>query len=137
MINCPYCGQPVLEGQKFCGSCGKDVQAAVRASPVANNPPPGEEQATPYAYPQPSGYGYEPLPPVQPPVAGRTIITIAAVLLALCCVFSCGILLGFEIIPTTLEFMGLRGAAAGPTPRPIFTPTPSSLLPMIHYVFGI
>lgn len=138
MINCPYCGQPVLDGQKFCGSCGKEVQAAVRAIPVANNPPLSEDQSTPYAYPQPSGYGYEPLPLAQPPVAGRMLVIVGASLLALCCVFACGVLFGFEIIPDIAAFMGFGAAGpAGPTPRPTFTPTPSSLLPMIHYVFGI
>ncbi len=136
MINCPYCGQPVLEGQRFCGSCGKDVQAAVRATPVANTAPPTEEQSTPYAYPQPSGYGYEPLPPSQPPMAGRMIVIVGAVLLAVCCAFACGLLFGFELIPDIAGAIGW-GGPAGPTPRPTSAPTPSSLLPLIHYVFRI
>ncbi len=135
MINCPYCGQPVQEGQRFCGSCGKDVQAAIHATPVANNPP-SEEQSAPYAYSQPSGYGYEPFPQAQPPVAGRMIVIIGAVLLAVCCAFACGLLFGFEIIPDVAGVVGL-GGAAGPTPRPTFTPTPSSLLPSIQYILGI
>ncbi len=136
MINCPYCGQPVLEGQRFCGSCGKDVQSALRASPVVNNPPVGEEHSTPYAYSQPSGYGYEHQPPAEPPAAGRMIIIVGAVLLAVCCAFACGLLFGFEIIPDIGQFMGL-GGAPGATPRPTFTPTPSSLLPIIHYLFPV
>ncbi len=142
MINCPYCGQPVLEGQRFCGSCGKEVpvQPAVRAAPAApvapvfNNPPPSEGQAAPYAYAQPSGYSYEPLPPTQPPMAGRMIVVIGAVLLALCCTLAFGICLGFEIIPTLLEAVGMRGAAP-PAPRP--TVSPSSLLPIIQTFFNL
>jgi hypothetical protein len=137
LINCPYCGQPVLEGQRFCGSCGKEVPAPVQATPVANNPPPGEEHSTPYAYSQPSGYGYEPLPS-QSPFAGRMIIIIGAVILAVCCAFACGLLFGFEIVPDIAAFAGFSGAGpTGPTPRPTFTPTPSSLLPIIHYVLRI
>lgn len=135
MINCPYCGHPVLEDQKFCGSCGKDIQAAVRPTPAASNPPTGEAQSTPYAYPQPSGYGFEPLPAEQP-LAGRMIVIIGAVLLAVCCAFACGLLFGFEIIPDVAGIAGF-GSSAGPTPRPTFTPTPVSLLPMIHHIFGI
>ncbi len=116
---------------------------AVRAAPVVNNiPPPANEQAarpieehgTPYAYSQPSGYDFEPFPAAQPPLGGRMFLIIGAMVLALCCVFACGILFGFEIIPDILQFTGM-GGPAGPTPRP--TPTPVSLLPIIHYVFGI
>jgi hypothetical protein len=66
------------------------------------------------------------------------IIIVGAVLLAVCCAFACGLLFGFEIIPDIAAFMGLSGAGpAGPTPRPTFTPTPSSMLPIIHYVLRI
>ncbi len=142
MINCPFCGQPVLEGQRFCGSCGKEVpaQPAVRAVPVAppapvyNQPPPAEGQAAPYAYAQPPSYGYEPLPPAPSPMGGRTVVVIGAVLLALCCTLAFGICLGFEIIPTLLETVGIRGAAPA-APRP--TIPPSSLLPIIQTLFNL
>ncbi len=64
------------------------------------------------------------------------IIIVGAVLLAVCCAFACGLLFGFEIIPDVAQFMGF-GGPAGPTPRPTFTPTPVSLLPMIHHFMHI
>ncbi len=148
MVTCPSCGRPVPEGQKFCGSCGTDVQAALRAQPSA---PPSEEQGSPYAYQQTGGYsqsggygqtggyGYESQYESEPPPQGNRMIVIAgAIILAVCCAFACGLVFGFEIIPDVAQALGFGGAAAGgtPVPTPRFTPTPSSLLPIIHYFIG-
>jgi hypothetical protein len=57
------------------------------------------------------------------------IIIIGVLILAACCAFACGILIGFEISP-----MLPGGAAPAPTPR--VSPTPSSLLP-IMYALGL
>jgi len=105
------------------------VQAALAAaSPVA--PPAEEHTETPYAYSQPSGYGYNYQPP--PPTSGGSrivIIGLVAVLLV-CCVFACGLVFGFEIIP---DILGLGSSSAAPKPA---TPTPTSLLPIIRLFIG-
>ncbi len=127
MITCPNCGHSVADTQRFCGNCGTDVQAL---AVVSRGAPVGEEQAAPYAYSQPTGYGYEYQPPAAAAPAARYILIGAALLLALCCAFSCGLLFGFEIIPTAL---GL-GAVNTPVPKP--SPTPQSLLPMLLWLIG-
>ncbi len=129
MITCPNCGTAVRETQQFCGSCGTDVHAALAAaSPTA---PAAEEQAgTPYAYSQPTGYGYDYVPPVQ---AGnnRLIILVVAVVLVGCCMFACGLVFGFELIP---DLLGIGGGAAVPKVTP--TPTPASMLPILRLFIG-
>ena len=131
MVTCPNCGQSVREGQRFCGTCGTDVQAALRATaPVSSTT---EDQSVPYAYTQPTtGYGYE-APPAETPLGGRMIIIAGALILAICCAFACGLVFGFEIIPDLLG-MGAGGPPA--TPRPTSAPTPSSLLPIIYHMIG-
>ena len=128
MVTCPNCGHSVADSQRFCGNCGTDVEAALAAAPHGGAI--GEGQPAPYAYSQPSGYGYEYQPPPEPAPTGRYIIIGAVLIIALCCAFSCGLLFGFEIIPD------LFGGAAGATPVPKPSPTPQSLLPIIHYFIG-
>ena len=126
MINCPNCGHPVPDNQRFCGNCGSDVRPAAPATPPGV--PIGEGQTTPYAYSQPTGYGYEPQPISEPTRAvTRMIIIVAVVILAACCAFACGILIGFEMSPILLP-----GNTPAPTPRP----TRESLLPII-YLLGL
>ncbi|MBI5034826.1 MAG: zinc ribbon domain-containing protein [Chloroflexi bacterium] len=129
MVNCPNCGHAVPSTQRFCGNCGNDLQA----SAVSQGIPVSEQQPAPYAYSQPSGYGYEAYPSEAPrSPAPRMILIGGVVVIALCCAFSCGLLLGFELIP---DLLGIGGATAPkPTPRP--TVTPQSLLPIFHYFFG-
>ena len=130
MITCPNCGQSVRESQRFCGTCGTDVQAALSAASPGRAA--ADEPGMPYAYSQPSGYGYEnQLPPEQP--RGRMFVIAAALILAVCCAFACGLVFGFEIIP---DLLGIGGAAPATTPRPGITPTPSSLLPILQYLIG-
>lgn len=130
MINCPNCGHAVPSSQRFCGNCGADVQTA----PVApQGVPIAEQQAAPYAYSQPSGYDYGAYP-VEAPRSGapRILLIGGVVIIALCCAFACGLLLGFELIPDILGIGG--GAAVKPTPR--FTPTPQSMLFILQYLIG-
>jgi uncharacterized protein (AIM24 family) len=48
-MNCPYCGNSVADGVKFCGSCGRQM-------PTGHTPPPPPQN--PYGTPQPqSQYG--------------------------------------------------------------------------------
>ncbi len=127
MITCPNCGNPVREEQQFCGSCGTDVHAALAAAA----PPVAEEPAgTPYAYSQPStsGYGYDYQPPLQSSGGSRIIIIGVAIVLVACCMFACGLVFGFELIP---DMLGLGGTAV-----PKATPTPVSLLQAIQYFIG-
>lgn len=130
MINCPNCGYPVPDNQRFCGNCGTDVKAAAPA-PVPTPPtgaPIGEGQPAPYAYSQPSGYGYEaqPLAETPRPVVGRMIIVLVVLLLAACCALLCGILIGFELSPILFP-------SSTPVPR---TPTRESLLLVWQYIIG-
>lgn len=124
MINCPNCGHSVADTQRFCGNCGAEVRAA---APVAPTPTPGapvgDGQAVPYAYSQTPSFGYasQPLAEAPRPVAGRMIIIIAVLLLAACCAFACGILIGFEASPILFP-----GNTPGPAPRG--TPTREGLL---------
>lgn len=148
MVTCPNCGTSVRDGQRFCGNCGTDVQAA---SSAATPPRASEAPDMPYAYSQPSGYGqqgggyapsggygqsssgydYEnpPLGGGTPP--GRMIIIAGALILAVCCAFACGLAFGFEIIP---DILGLGGAAPTTPVRPTTFPTPSSFLPLLHWL---
>ncbi len=132
MVNCPTCGHPVPDKQRFCGNCGADVRAT---APVAPTPPAGtpigEGQSAPYAYSQPTGYSYEsPSYSETPrPVAGRMIIVIVVLLLAACCALMCGILIGFELSP-----MLFPSSTPGPTPR--VTPTREGMLPLL-YALGL
>ncbi len=132
MVTCPNCGHVNREGQRFCGSCGTDLQAALASTAPAN--PIGEDQGTPYAYSQSPGstpgYGYE-YPPAEPSSNSRLIILGVALVIAACCIFACGLTFGFEIIP---DLLGIGGGAAAPRPTP--TPTPTSLLPILYYFFA-
>ncbi len=145
MITCPNCGSLVRESQRFCGSCGTDVSAASTVGASAGSA--GEEQSSPYAYQSQGGYGqssssygagqssyggYEPLG-TQPPVGGRLMIIAGALILAICCAFACGLIFGFELIP---DLLGMGGASAVPPPRPTTAPTPTGLLPILHYVMS-
>jgi hypothetical protein len=123
LVNCPTCGHPVPDNQRFCGNCGSDVRAAAPAAPQGT--PIGEEQSAPYAYSQPTGYGYEQQPIAEAPrPAGRIIIIVAVLILAACCAFACGLLIGFEASP-----MLFPATTPGATPR--VTPTRESWLPIL------
>ena len=123
MVNCPNCGHQVPDHQRFCGNCGSDVHAAAPATPAApQGTPIGEGQSTPYAYSQPTSYGYEQQPLAEAPrPAGRIILVIAVLLLAACCAFACGLLIGFEASPILMP-------ANTPGPAPRATPTREGLL---------
>ncbi len=130
MVNCPNCGHANPTNQRFCGSCGTDIQAALasRGTPVS------EQQQSPYAYSQPQTYGgYEAY--AEPASRGplRLVIVIGILLLVACCAFACGILIGFELIPGLL---GIGGGAATPRPTPRVTPTPQSMLMIFYYLLG-
>jgi uncharacterized membrane protein YvbJ len=131
LITCPNCGNPVREGQQFCGSCGTDVQAALAAAAAAPAAPAAEEPAgTPYAYSQPptAGYGYDYQPPLKSSGGNSRLIIIgAAIILVACCMFACGLVFGFEIIP---DILGVGAGAA--TPKA--TPTPVGLLHVVQYL---
>lgn len=128
MVNCPTCGHSVPSTQRFCGSCGTDVQAAI----AARGAPVSDQQQSPYAYSQPSGYDYEPYTePSRGPA--RLLIVVAVLGLVACCALTCGLLLGFEVIPTLL---GIGGGAAVPKPTPWVTPTPQSMLTIFYYLIG-
>lgn len=128
MITCPNCGSPVRETQQFCGNCGTDVHAALAAAPVPTTA--GEEDATsPYAYTEPAGYTGDYQQPLRS-ANSRLIIIGATVLLLACCMFACGFINGFEIIPDILSALG--GGAPKVTP----TSTPAGWLPIIHYLIG-
>lgn len=127
MVNCPNCGHANESTQRFCGSCGTDIQAALasRGTPVSN------QQPSPYAYSQPAPYGYEPYTePSRGPM--RLILVIGVILLVACCAFACGLLIGFELIPTLL---GVSGTPV-PKPTPRVTPTPQSMLLIFNYLIG-
>lgn len=131
MVICPNCGHSVADSQRFCGNCGADVQAALahaapRGTPISDNEP------APYAYAQPM-YGQEYQPVESGPKTGRFILIGAIALIAMCCVFACGLALGFEIIP---DLLGI-GGASGVVPSPVkATPTPQSLLPIVYWLIG-
>ena len=128
MITCPNCGNPVRETQQFCGNCGTDVHAALAAAPSPTTP--GEETpASPYAYTEPAGYTSDYQQPLQGGNSRLIIIGVAVVLVA-CCMFACGLLFGFEIIPDIL------GAGATSVPKVSPTSTPAGWLPLIHYLMG-
>ena len=131
MITCPSCGNQVRESQQFCGNCGTDVHAALAAASQAA--PAAEEPAsTPYAYSQPSGYGYDYQPPVESGGGARLAIVAVAAILILCCVFACGLTFGFEIIP---DILGIGGGQALPKVTP--TPVPTGMIsPIIHFLIG-
>ena len=133
---CPNCGQPVREGQRFCGACGTDVPAALNAAAASRSSGEstsyGGESSSPDAYSQPPDYGYVTPPSNDPPAGRRLLIIAGALILAICCAFACGLLFGFELIP---DLLGI-GGAAGPAPRPTTVPTPSTWLPVLHYLLG-
>ena len=127
MVNCPNCGHPVPDNQRFCGNCGSDVQPPPVAPPGVSI---GEGQTAPYAYSQPMGYGYEQQPAAEPArPAGRMVIVIAVLILAACCAFACGILFGFELSPMLFP-------SSTPAPTPRVSPTREGLLPII-YLLGL
>ncbi len=128
MVNCPSCGHSVPSTQRFCGNCGTDVQAAMtpRGAPVS------DQQQVPYAYSQPSGYGYDPYAePSRAPM--RLVLVFGIVALVACCAFACGLLLGFEIIPGLL---GINSANPTPRPTPRVTPTPQAMLTIFYSLIG-
>jgi len=129
LVTCPNCGHSNLSTQKFCGNCGTDIQAALapQAAPVS------EQQPAPYAYSQPTGFGYEPYAEPQRSVAPRLILIGGIMLIALCCALACGLLLGFELIP---DLLGIGGGVTTPKPTPRFTPTPQSMMFIIRYLIG-
>jgi zinc-ribbon domain len=121
LITCPTCGRPVPEGQRFCGNCGTDVQAAssYRAAPTSAPPsqPPGLG-ANAYGY-ETGTYDYAQAGGRRPSTTMLLLIVAAIVLLCSCCAFA-------------------SGAAAmywlGPVPTPaVPTPTPQSLL-LLFYI---
>jgi hypothetical protein len=129
LVTCPNCGQPVREGQKFCGACGAEIPAPAGASSVP--PSPDQEQAAPYAYEPPPAYGYEAQQPPAP-FGGRMVLAGGVLLLALCCALACGILLGILVAPDVLEFFGFRTVPVPRiTPARVPTPTGLNLLPFM------
>ncbi len=128
MVNCPNCGHANESSQRYCGSCGTDIQAAL----ASHGTPVSDQQQSPYAYSQPSGYGYEPYtePPRGPT---RLFVVIGVLLLVACCAFACGMLIGFELIP---DLFGIGGGAALPKPTPRVTPTPQSMMLVFNYLIG-
>ena len=131
MVNCPNCGHTVPSSQRFCGSCGADVEA----SAIPEGAPVSEQQSAPYAYSQPSGYGYDAYFTDTAPRSNSSRIILIGVLvaIALCCALACGLLLGFELIP---DLLGISGAAVPKPSLPRPTATPQSMLLIFHYLFG-
>ena len=129
MVTCPNCGHSNPTTQKFCGNCGTDIQAALAALAA----PVSDQQPAPYAYSQPTGYGYEPYVEPQKSMLPRLILIGGIVIIALCCALACGLLLGFELIP---DLLGTGGGAAVPKPTVRPTATPQSMMFIIRYFLG-
>jgi hypothetical protein len=96
---------------------------AARGAPVS------DAQSSPYAYAQPT-YDYPPsyTEPSRAPM--RLILIVGIVILVACCAFACGLLIGIELIPDLL------GSVSTPKPTPRVTPTPQSMLFIVHYLLG-
>ncbi len=122
MSNCPNCNSPITLGQRFCGVCSYDLQQSPATMPASA---PMDDQASPYAYSQP-GYGYYDTGPIPQPGGGRTMMFAIVLVLAVCFAFGCGLVFGFEILPTLL---GIPTRPLSPTP----TPRPSGWLEIFTY----
>ena len=112
MTNCPTCGTPVAEGQRFCGNCGTDVQAASAYRAAAQTPHPGPSStpaANPFGYP--GTYDYT-TPAARRPT--RLVIALIIAGIAVLCL-CCGILLG----AAGLYLAGPFNAAPTSTPTPV------------------
>lgn len=74
-MTCKQCGQEIPEGQRFCGHCGADQQAAPQPDP----------QPTPQPDPQPQAGGGAPSASILPPSTGTLILRIFAAVCAVIC----------------------------------------------------
>ena len=101
MITCPNCGHQVPEGQRFCGNCGFDVQAALsRQQPNPTQPPPPTYGSfLPQTYQQYDFLDAGAPPPRRPPIVPITLLLLGFGLVCLCC----GILMGFAIYYLIIE----------------------------------
>ncbi len=126
-MTCPTCGRPVPEGQRFCGNCGTDVQAATTFSAsqnqAASSASPASPTPAPSPYYDPGAYDY--VQTESRPSWGLTIIVVVVVAIFCCC---CGLAFGW-----------LGGYLVGPppnffpgTPATTPTPTPASLMLLFH-----
>ncbi len=119
-MNCPTCGRPVTEGQRFCGNCGTDVQAASSFRTVQNSaatsqpPPPG---STSYDYDS-TADDYTVPATRTPSIAMIALIVAAVAIICLCC----GIVLGGLV---TYWLFPVREVPAA-------TPTPATLLILLN-----
>ncbi|MBO8201191.1 protein phosphatase 2C domain-containing protein [Streptomyces smyrnaeus] len=77
---CPSCAEPLEEGDRFCGACGADLEAAAAAAAAAQSSPAPRSDVPPaprhaptlpdgLAAAPPSGHGSPPPPPPPPPAA--------------------------------------------------------------------
>ncbi len=115
-MTCPTCGRPVAEGQRFCGNCGTDVQAASTLRPVQD-----EAATSQSAGPGGAGYDYEssaddyaPPVPRSPSMPMIALIVAAVALICLCCGMIIGGLAAYWLFPVREV--------------PAATPTPAALL---------
>lgn len=115
MINCPNCGRPVPDNQRFCGNCGTDVQAALASRAQAQNPPAAPSASTPastYGY-EPNYYDYSPAPPRRPAMPIVWLIVAGVAILCLCCGLIIGGLAAYAFFP----YQSVPSPSPSPTPE--------------------
>lgn len=132
---CPNCGQPTIEGAKFCASCGSPLTQTTAAAPQAVAPqaaPTQQFQYAPSPAPQPAA-----APPSQPtqqiarPAADPTITALTTPQSMKTMGASLGIGLGasvvFALLASIVFFMGNAAASNGLAGIPGFSDTASFL----------
>lgn len=119
MINCPTCGQPVAENQRFCGNCGTDVQAASGF----HGPTPGGTGGTAGPAAQGAAYGYDTgaydyqSAAPQRPATMIWLIVAGVAVLCLCCGLAAGGFFGLAIGPGPIILFGAPSVTPTPTPE--------------------
>ncbi len=116
-MNCPTCGRPIPEGQRFCGNCGTDVQAVGTYNPGSTPPPPPGSTDAAYDYEE-QAYEYAPAEPRRVSIPLMWLLLAIVAIICLCC----GLILG-----------ALGMYWLGPTPpSPATNPPPSTWMILFH-----
>lgn len=133
---CPNCGQPTIEGAKFCASCGSPLTQTTAAAPQAVAPqaaPTQQFQYAPSPAPQPAA-APQPSQPTQQiarPAADPTITALTTPQSMKTMGASLGIGLGasvvFALLASIVFFMGNAAASNGLAGIPGFSDTASFL----------